>query len=161
LETSTGDELVVEAIIEGEYTEELLIRIREEGSTVMISAGFHPDFVNPNDKLSAHKVVSIALSIHIPELKEVQVFGTNCNVNVRGLFSALGVVLDDGRCTLNQVQQKVEVSTQSGDIILYCSKGLIKAESRYGKITGEAIPKGDNTFELQSNTGDIDLYKTN
>ncbi len=161
LATSNTDELVVEAAIEGEYRKDLVIRIMEEGSTVLISAGFQPLFISPNDKLSAHKVVSIALRIRLPEIKEVQVFGTSCNVHIGGFFRSLEVVLDDGRCTLNGVKEKVEVSTQSGDIILNTSEGFISAESRYGKVIKDVIPQHHNTFALRTVTGDISLNKTN
>ncbi|HMB62524.1 MAG TPA: DUF4097 family beta strand repeat-containing protein [Eudoraea sp.] len=161
LGTSDSDEMVVEAIIDGEYRNDLVVEIEEAGGSILVGAGFHPDFVLPNDKLSAHKVVSVALRVRVPDLKNVQVTGTSCKVTIAGLFKTLKVTLDNGRCTLKEVGLDVTVRTQSGDILLYSARGAVKAKSTYGKISGKEIPQGDNTIRLTSVTGDIHLYNTN
>lgn len=110
----------------------------------MISADFQPLFINPNDKLSAHKVVSIALEISVPEYKNVDVFGTNTNLYAKGIYEDLNITLSDGRCNLENVSESVEVTTQKGDILLAAPSGNITAESVYGKV------KGNNPLWLQS-----------
>jgi len=157
--TSNTNEIVVEALIDGEYRKDLILKIMEEGSSVIVSTGFQPSFVHPNDKLSAHKVVSIALKINLPELRNVHVYGTSSNVTVTGLFTNLKVVLNDGRCTLNQVAENVNVTTQSGDITLNSTSGEIKAVTKYGKIYRERIPKSNNRFTLSTISGNINLNK--
>lgn len=159
LGTAKTDEVSVEADIEGEYSKDLLITIEEKGTTVLISAGFQPNFINPNDKLSAHKVISIKLKIILPENKNVFVYGTNCNVFVEGKFENLQVKLSDGRCVLDNVIEKVEVITQRGDILLITANGNIIAESAYGKVEKEPIPKGYNQYILKSVEGNINLRK--
>lgn len=163
LEMSTieGNEMIVEATIDGEYKKDLIVKIEEQGKTVHLSAGFSPNFVNPNDKLSAHKVVSIALKIKLPKHKDVKVYGTSCNITASGLFNSLEVILDDGTCTLKQVEELAKVSTQSGDITLYSRSGRVLAHTKYGKLSKERIPKGNNTFTLQTVTGNISLIKSN
>ena len=158
LGTSVGDELIVEAVIDGEYSKDLIIKISEEGNTLVVSAGFQPNFINPNDKLSAHKVISIALKIILPQQHDVKVLGTNCNVEVSGSFKALEVILDDGRCILKGVEESVKVLTQTGDISLYSPKGHVLAETKYGIVSKEDIPEGDNTFALHSVSGNINLF---
>ncbi|WP_108422489.1 hypothetical protein [Flagellimonas amoyensis] len=160
LATSPTDEVQVSASIEGEYAKDLLVSIEEEGTTVLVSAGFQPIFINPNDKLSAHKVVSIALQISVPEYKEVSIFGTNSNVNASGKYENLHITLSDGICTLENVSETVEVATQKGDIWLSAPSGHILAESTYGKVDQETIPFGDNQFILKTVEGQIHLKKT-
>ncbi len=160
LATSPTDEVQVSASIEGEYAKDLLVSIGEEGTTVLVSAGFQPIFINPNDKLSAHKVVSIALQISVPEYKEVSIFGTNSNVNASGKYENLHITLSDGICTLENVSETVEVATQKGDIWLSAPSGHILAESTYGKVDQETIPFGDNQFILKTVEGQIHLKKT-
>ena len=160
LQTSVSDELVVEAFIDGEYRKDLLIKISEEGSTLKVSAGFQPNFVNPNDKLSAHKVISIALKISLPELKRVQLFGSSSNISINGLYSDLNISLNDGRCILNEVSQNVFVQTQSGDITVNSLGATIEAKTRYGKIYRQEIPRGDSKFILNSTSGDIRINRT-
>lgn len=160
LRTAPTTEVQVSASIEGEYAKDLLVSIEEKGTTVMVSAGFQPIFINPNDKLSAHKVVSIALQISVPEYKQVSVFGTNSNVNATGKYENLYITLSDGRCTLENVSETVEVTTQKGDIWLSVPSGDILAESAYGKVDQETIPFGDNQFILKTVEGQIHLKKT-
>ncbi|MEP4947505.1 MAG: hypothetical protein ABJU26_08170, partial [Flavobacteriaceae bacterium] len=49
--TGKTNEVRVVANIEGEYSNDLLVSMVEEGTTVLIDAGFQPNFSNPNDKL--------------------------------------------------------------------------------------------------------------
>lgn len=159
LSTFGGDALVVEAKIDGEYKKDLLLKVLEVGSTLTVSAGFQPNFVNPNDKLSAHKVVSIALKVMLPEQKNVHVFGTNCNVSAAGSYDFLKVSLNDGRCDLNNVLETAEVNTQSGPISATYSNAAVQANSKFGKVTGIASKSGDGLYRLSSITGDILLKR--
>ena len=159
LDTSDSEEMVVEAKIDGEYEKDLLLSVSEKGSTIMISTGFQPSFVDPNDKLSAHKVVSIALKVLLPKQKNVHVFGTNCNVFVSGSYKFLKVSLNEGRCDLLDVADTVEVKTQSGQIKASYSDASIHASSKYGKVLGNPSEKGNNIFNLSTVTGDIVLKR--
>ena len=147
---SEGDELIVEARLDGEYAEALSVNITEEGATLWVGTDFRPNFENPNDKLSAHKVVSVSLVIQVPAHLDLQVFGTSCNVSLSGAFRNVDVVLNDGSCTLNQVSQQVHVQTQSGHIRLNSLKGVVQAVSHYGQVVQEEIPEGDERFELET-----------
>jgi Toastrack DUF4097 len=158
--TSNSHEIVVEAVIDGEYRNDLLIRIEETGIGILISAGFQPNFMNPNDKLSAHKTVSISLKIQLPKQKNVQVFGTNTNVSLVGIYQDLKVTLDDGRCHLNQVSESAEITTQSGDITISCKGAIVDAKSKYGKVLRDSIPMGNAYFNLSTITGNIMIRKT-
>ncbi len=160
LETSQSHEMSVEAIIDGEYKKDLLLSVKEEGSSIMISSGFQPNFKNPNDKLSAHKVVSISLKIVLPQHKYVTVFGTSCNVFASGDYQELNVSLNDGNCDLVNTSENVKVHTQSGHILVEALKADINAVSKYGNINKEDIPKGDTKYTLTSVTGNIRIRKT-
>lgn len=160
LRTSPDHQMVVEATIDGEYKKDLLLNISTAGTTVFVSTGFQPNFVNPNDKLSAHKVISIALTVVVPQHKQVKIYGTNSNVTATGSYEKLDVVLEDGRCTLSNTGQTVAVTTQSGDIYVSQASGEIDASSKYGKIFKETIPTGDDRFTLHTTTGNIHLKKT-
>ena len=48
--TTLSKEIVVEALIDGEYKNDLLVKIEEDGPSINISTGFQPDFIKPNDK---------------------------------------------------------------------------------------------------------------
>ncbi|MGB5273114.1 MAG: hypothetical protein WBN39_03595 [Flavobacteriaceae bacterium] len=160
LVTRKGEEMSVTAQIEGEYNPDLLINIKEEGSTLLISAGFQPDFVIPNDKLSAHKVISIALQLTLPEMKSVSLFGTSTNVSVFGDYRDLRISLNDGQCRMTGVSEFVEVTTQSGDIEVRDKAADIEASSKFGKVLKNGMPPGTHQYILTTITGNITLNKT-
>ncbi|MEJ1221289.1 hypothetical protein [Sediminicola sp. 1XM1-17] len=160
LETTNSSDLIVNAAMDGEYNPNLMVNVSQEGATIFVSAGFQPNFIVPNDKLSAHKVVSIALRIKVPQYGNVKVFGSSCNVIAGGRYQHLEVVLNDGRCELDDVGQNSTVRTQSGDILVSSAKARVSASSAYGEVSGDSIPPGNHNFKLQTVTGNIVLRKT-
>ncbi len=160
ISNSETDELVVAAEMEGEYASNLLVNLEEKGKTIFISTGFTPNFEHPNDKLSAHKVIAIALQIKIPKYKQVNVFGTGARVLVTGLYRNLGVVLADGECILDDVGETVEVKTQNGNIRVVSGKGICEASSDYGQVVGSLDTIGNTVYNLHSKEGNIYLNKT-
>ncbi|SIS39939.1 hypothetical protein SAMN05421766_101517 [Zobellia uliginosa] len=160
VETVPGTEMSVEATIDGEYMKDLLVSVKKEGNSIMVSSGFQPNFHNPNDKLSAHKVVSIALKVVLPQYKYVTVFGTSCNVLMSGDYTDLNVSLNDGRCALSNVSENVNVHTQSGSIWLAAKSGNIQVINKYGTVERDNIPFGDTKYTLTTVTGNIQITKT-
>lgn len=159
VDTAQGNEVALEASIDGEYRKDVLVNLRESGHTLLVSTQFTPNFKNPNDKLSAHKVISIALKVLLPEQKRVTVFGTGCNVTAKGSYHSLKITLNDGRCLLENLSGYAEVATQSGNISVAAASAEINAASKYGKVAQNQIPSGDTVYELSSVTGDILLKK--
>lgn len=159
IETGDTDVIVVTARLEGEYTKDLDLKVYENGRTLAINAGFKDTFINPNDKLSAHKVVSIALHVFLPKWKNVQLYGTNARVVAQGDYEDMNIVLADGICELDQVGRNVRVRTQSGNITMKAKSGSIAASSKYGLVNKMVLPKGTNRYNLSTVTGNIELKK--
>lgn len=160
LNTFSGDEVNVSAEIEGEYSKDLDLEVKSSGAMVFIEANFVPSFENPNDKLSAHKVVSIRLNITVPLFKTVELYGTNTRVRATGNYKELQVTLSDGACELYNVKGNVNVKTQSGTIIVKAKAAAIKTESRYGRVAFNSIPVGISKYNLETVTGNIEFTKT-
>jgi hypothetical protein len=137
-----------------------LVNVKQEGTTVLVSTGFQPNFVIPNDKLGAHKVISISLRISIPKNLNVTLYGTITNVMATGDYANLGISLSDGNCTLNGRGENVVINTQSGNIELVTTKAQIMASTKYGNINREAVAPGNDHFDLNSVTGNISIRKT-
>ncbi|CAN0604957.1 unnamed protein product, partial [Ectocarpus sp. 12 AP-2014] len=116
VETSNDNQITVQTEIEGEYSQDLGIEVFTNGNTLLLDTGFTPNFKNPNDKLSAHKVISIAIKIIMPIQKKLEVFGTNARVVVEGAYKEVNISLSDGECFLNNVLGSTKVKTQSGNI---------------------------------------------
>ncbi len=160
IKTAKSNTILVEAKMEGEYGKEVLLNLHEEGKTLLIDTAFNPMFALPNDKLGAHKVLSISLQITIPENMKVQLYGTYCNVDATGIYQNISIALNDGNCVLKDIQDKATVNTQSGAIALYTKSGTISAISKYGEVISEDILAGNQRYQLNSITGDIHIFKT-
>lgn len=159
LETVDSKEIMIKAQLEGEYSTDLELEVQKIGNTLVIGAGFRPGFVTPNDKLSAHKVVSIGLKIRLPKWKNVEVYGTNTRVVAKGDYQGLDIVLADGACELEQVSQNTTVKTHSGNILLKANTGSVNAYSKYGNVEVIELPTGLNQYNLSTVTGNIELRK--
>ncbi len=160
LDTGDTNEITVEAKIEGEYSSDLELEIYRKGKTLVVATGFRSSYISPNDKLSAHKVVSIGLHITLPNWKNVQVFGTNSRVVAAGDYTNLNITLADGSCELVEVSQNVSVKTQSGPILVKATSGYFNVSNKYGIVKRASIPKGDDHYVLSTVTGTIELRKT-
>ncbi|APQ17122.1 DUF4097 family beta strand repeat-containing protein [Maribacter hydrothermalis] len=161
LHSTASKNVNIEAEIEGEYSQDLNIEVTTIGSTLLIEAGFVPSFENPNDKLSAHKVVSIILHVTIPSNKNIELFGTNSHVIIYGEYNEVAVSLSDGNCELNNVLGDVKVKTQSGAIKILSKSAKINAKSKFGKVSFNPIPFNSSfNYEIQTVTGNIELSKT-
>ena len=155
LGTTEGDELIVEAFIEGEYSPDLTIKVEEDGNTLLVSTDFLPNFQAPNDKLSAHKVVSIALKVRLPRYSHLKLYGTYSNISASGLYQSLDIAVADGNCFVQAAAESAVIKTQSGEIRLSGIRGEISAQSKYGKVHQAKVPQGDYSYELYSIEGDI------
>ncbi len=160
VETWDSEVINIEGTLEGEYNPNLILNITKEEPTVTISAGLHPNFELPSDKLSAHKVISIKLRIKLPNNKFVQLFGTSTDCIITGSFSNLKVSLADGNCTLSAIDSNAEITTQSGHITIRNSKALVTASSKYGGVFGGITSSASRHFKLSTVTGNIHLSKT-
>ena len=96
LETADTREVRVEAEMQGEYQDALLIQTEMLGSTLRISTGFSPHFDLPNDKLGAHKVFSVDLRVILPSHQRVTLFAGTCQVATFGKYQSLKARIDGG-----------------------------------------------------------------
>lgn len=159
LGNSDSEEVIVQAHIDGEYSEDLLIELEEEGTMLLIRPDFRPEFRHPNDKLSAHKVISIHLIVLVPEFTNVKVYGNHTLVQATGIFSATEFSLNDGQCVLKVEAETLQATTQSGDIYFESKGALVAASSHYGRVEGGPIPVGNGSVSLNTTSGNIYLKK--
>jgi hypothetical protein len=153
--TGGAQEVLVEARMEGEYGSDVVVLFRESGTTLFIETPFSPNFEMPNDKLGAHKVISVKLKITLPDNQNVFLNAASCQVSASGVFRNLDIVFNDGRCTLTHRAERTSVTTGSASITAHLESGVIEARSRYGTVDLQAIPFGDHHLKLYSTRGDI------
>ncbi len=160
IETAKTNQIKAEAKIDKAYSEDFVLNMHEEESTLFVDTGFNPNFVLPDDKLGVHKVMSMALHLTLPENLKATLYGTSTNVSAAGKYLTIDISFNDGICTLNNVTRSAKVFTQSGTIEVFTKAAIIEAASSFGEVVLEKIPKGNANFKLNAVTGNIRVYKT-
>ena len=113
------DEITIYTIIDGETFESSLLHTNIVDDRLEISTGRTPDYRPFNDKLSAHKVLSIELEIVIPEHINLDIKSTLAAVNLIGVYDKLTVNLGRGGFMGSDIRFRESViNTISGNVTL-------------------------------------------
>lgn len=140
---------------EGEYQEGTELTLHSQGKELRIGCEYATDFVVPGDKLSAHKVYSVDISIRIPSGKSLAIRGESVRVDCSGRFRSLDIQTTTGDCSLSVRCPYANVQTISGRILAELNEGTVYAESKYGEVRLSPIPESADHYRLSSIRGDV------
>tara|TARA_R110001632_G_scaffold50261_7_gene125450 strand:- start:2139 stop:2741 length:603 start_codon:yes stop_codon:yes gene_type:complete len=162
LSTSQNDHITIGTRIDGETFESSILKTRVDNNTLKIETGRTPDFEPFNDKLSAHKVLSIVLYISLPEGLDLDIFSTLASVDAQGHFGQVQLNLGRGGCRLVnfRFRESATINTLSGAIHVEVDSAEVHAQSRNGNVV---IPAGFSEgypLVLKSIHGDIIVTKS-
>lgn len=152
--------LKIKAVFEGEYQNELHVVTRQQEDKLSVGVAFSPLFEPFNDKLSAHKVVSVQLLVSVPKDKILSVFGDTAVVKAAGSFSYFFVQLHDGEVTLSDFYGEGKISTYTAPITIQSSTKNIKATVTHGSIIGNYKASESPSLTIKSYYGNIYLPVT-
>lgn len=162
LSTSQNNHITIGTRIDGETFESSILKTRVDNNTLKIETGRTPDFEPFNDKLSAHKVLSIVLYISLPEGLDLDIFSTLASVDAQGHFGQVQLNLGRGDCRLVdfRFRESATINTLSGAIHVEVGSAEVHAQSRNGNVVipagfGEGYP-----LMLKSIHGDIIVTKS-
>ena len=173
IESEERETVKIQAIIEGEYYESVLLQVTSEAISenkieqrLSIGTGYTPFFEKENDKLAAHKVISIDLLITIPKNLKVSVSSSLASVQAKGSFESLNVSIKNGHCLLVEFKGNTQIHTQNGDITFYANE---KSKKQYSvdAITKKGILinhfDAGNIYHLEARSvlGNISLITSN
>ena len=119
-----------------------------------------PVFKDANDKLSAHKVISIEVILEIPENLNVFLKSKNANVIVKGLYSKVALNSDSGNCSFNSFHGNARIDTREGNIAMQTNHANIIATSKKGYIKNEEIDSGTNQIVIKTINGNVTVTKS-
>ena len=159
VKTSASSKIDIKAIMEGEYKDDLLINTKKESGRFVVSTAFRPLYKNPNDKLSAHKVISILMIVELPENMELMILGSGVNIDLSGTYKTLNANITQGNFTITDFEGNGEIQTFEGAISVSNYEGSITAYSKYGKIHGRNTAKGKGVLTLKTVNGSIYINK--
>jgi len=146
--------------IEGENYEQVLVDISEEKQprTLTLSTGFTPFFEGANDKLAAHKVISIEMELIVPQNYSVLVRSALASARLEGSFREVRLDLEFGNCVLTSFYGDADINTTHGSIIVYAREGVTaQANTMRGMVKNELNLKGALQIRAQSVNGDITI----
>lgn len=155
------ERIYVRTKVEGEHNENVALLVSEENKTLSIATGFTPFFVQQNDKLAAHKVISIEMEIRVPRNMKVLVVGTLVSVETDGSFQEMQLELRNGNCILNNFKGNAQLFSRNGNLtVIAKDTGASEVGSRNGFVKNELPDKGKFLIKAESVNGDITLLKS-
>lgn len=158
--TTDDPEIFLEVRSEGEYFNAIALTTESFQDRLLIKSSFPEALAGGYDKLSAHKVFSLQVSLKIPENLKVSVLSNIASVTASGSYESLQIQTKSGSSILEDFSGDAIINTYTGNIIVETSEATISASTRNGRTDiGEFTP-GNNIISLTSVYGDIQVRNT-
>lgn len=158
--TTVDPEITIEVRSEGEYFNAIALTTELLQDRLLIKSSFPEDLAGGYDKLSAHKVFSLQVSLKIPENLKVSVLSNIASVTAGGKYENLQLQTKSGSCSLESFSGDATINTYTGNIFVETSEAVISASTRNGTTDIGEFPPGQNVISLTSVYGDIQVRKT-
>lgn len=160
VETAKTKTISIYSEVEGENSEHIVLLTEIKDKQLYVSSRFQPMFIGNNDKLSAHKLISIELKLVIPENLELLISSDIALVFLSGKYKYVDAELVNGSFNAEHFNGGLLVNTIHGDIELQTNWANVKVSSKHGVIKKEDISVGKKQMSLNSINGNITVSKT-
>ena len=157
LKTSEKDKIILTSHSEGEYFNDISLNVELLQDRMILTTQFRKILQSGYDKLSAHKVFSLEITLEIPEGLEVFIKSNIASVSGSGTYKNLEVELKSGYCELTSFVGNALVNTYHGSIDVQTQNAEITAISRNGKVIIPPEITGKNKIHLTTINGNIRL----
>ncbi|MDC8002543.1 hypothetical protein POV27_00640 [Aureisphaera galaxeae] len=158
LEAKDTETIEIKTLVEGENYENVVLSVEEKEGVLRVKTGYTPYFEGANDKLAAHKVISIEMTLIIPENLSVFVSSFIASVQATGFFENLYTGLNNGNCTLQDFLGNAQLNSRNGFIHVTAEAGVMgTAHSQRGKVNNSLPKTGWYEVTAQSVNGDVIL----
>lgn len=153
-----GTQVQVQAAIEGELFENLLLDGLNKEGVLSLKVGLTPFFEAKNDKLAAHKVVSVSLSIQMPPELTLVISSKLADVQVYGPFNHVQAALYNGDLQLDNYSGSADLRTTHGSIDVRAYGPVYgMAKSKKGQVNNSLPEQGTLPIRAKSVNGAIRL----
>ncbi len=149
----------VQAKIEGEYAEHLFLIDKTESETLTLSTKFQPLFKDDNDKLSAHKVLSVELEISVPKHISLDVKSDIGSAQISGNYPSVFIELQQGNCSLNPFLGNATINTIEGNISIATNNAKVEAYTKTGAKAIYQFKYGQYILSVHTINGNIKVTK--
>ena len=156
---SPTNTIVLKVKIEGEHANQLIIVDSIVNQTLYISSSFQPLFVKDNDKLSAHKVMSVEYQLLVPKNIKLEIKSNIGAVHLVGAYSSIFVELNQGNCNLKQFLGDASINTVNGDINIETNNAKVEAYTKTGNIVLTQFKYAKYNISCRTINGNIKVTK--
>jgi hypothetical protein len=155
IKTIKGDYILISTHAEGEYFNDIALNTEVLGETINLTTQFREILQSGYDKLSAHKVFSLEITLEIPKDLKVFIKSNIAAVEAEGEYDFLQIQLNSGYCNLVNFEGNALINTYNGAINVKTSGATVIASSRNGKVFLPIDFNGNHTIKATSINGDI------
>lgn len=149
-------DITMMARVQGELAGEVMIYEQTGSRSLKLGTGLAPYFIPDNDKLAAHKVLSVEMTIEVPRGKSLVILSKFGSVQAMGSYEFFEVALENGHCTLSSFYGDARLYSINGNIDAGVLPGVSgKADSRYGKTSNRLSGSYERLVEARSIYGNI------
>ena len=155
-------DIVIITEIHGETYENVMLDVVQTENTLIIKPDHTPFFIPENDKLAAHKVLAIEITVLLPTNFEVTITSNMAQVLGSGHYKALNTSLAQGNCSLSQFSGNAKLWSKSGSISVK-TLGNVRSKkvvSKRGKVIDNLPKQGRFAIVAETISGDITLEQT-
>ena len=160
VEAKPTDKIKIHSRAEGENSESIVLVTEVKNNNLYIAAKLQPVFKEANDKLSAHKVISIEVILEIPEKMNILLNSNNTSIIVKGLYKMVTVSSNNGNCFFNVFSGKAKIYTREGNIAMQTNHADITATSKNGYVKKEKIDSGTNQIIIKTINGNVTVTRS-
>ncbi|WGK65979.1 hypothetical protein [Croceiramulus getboli] len=155
LTTTTRPQIKIRTGIEGETFESALLLSEQKNKQLILTTGRSPEYIHYDDKLAAHKVMSVELTIEVPEELAITIVSELASVRAEGHYGLLNWSLRDGDVRLFRFRGSGMIKTVTGLVLVESAESQIAAQSRNGHVAGRIVTPEFADLQIQSIDGDI------
>lgn len=155
LKTSKTDKIILTSHSEGEYFNDIFLNMELLQDRMILTTQFREILQSGYDKLSAHKVFSLEITLEIPEDLEVFIKSNIASVSGSGTYKNLEIELKSGSCELKNFQGNALVNIYNGSIDVQTQNAEITAISRNGNVVVPLEMTGKKKIRLTTINGNI------
>lgn len=146
--------------IEGEFTNSTKVLTQIKDGVLLITCDL-PKFTNiTDDKLNAHKVHSIEISLTIPKHLSLIIKSDIASAKITGTYNYLLLELNQGNAQVLNFIGNATINTLNGNINLETNNAIIEAKTKYGLLKKAKIAEANKHIKINSINGNINISKT-
>ncbi|PWI31058.1 hypothetical protein DI383_04065 [Flavobacteriaceae bacterium LYZ1037] len=160
IKTAKTKDISIESFVEGENSEHVVLVTHLQNNQLQVSSVYQPLFVADDDKRSVHKLISIELTILIPEHLNIIITSNIASVFITGSYNQVTTELINGSFQSKNFQGNLLVNTIHGDIHVATNLVTVQASSKHGDVKQEVLTQGSREILLNSINGNITVTKT-